>query len=170
MLKKHLLGLPCGSDGKESSCNVGGARDVGSIPCRSGRYPVEGNGNPLQYSCLENYMDRGAWWVTIHGVAKSYTRLSGCHTTDYHTFTKKHLPVHNSVYLILWNITIAGKTFQMSQSSTTFSGCQWIPGCGWEGLEISGISFQKQEVCCPLLASQRGNLIFHIYLDIMRLW
>ena len=49
--------------------------DLGSIP-GSGRSPGEGNGNPLQYSCLENPMDRGAWWATVHGVAKSWTRLS----------------------------------------------------------------------------------------------
>ena len=61
-----------GSDGKESACNVG---DPGSTP-GSGRSPGEGNGNPLQYSCLENPMDRGAWWATVHGVAKSCTRLS----------------------------------------------------------------------------------------------
>ena len=64
-------GLPGGSDGKESTCNLG---DLGSVP-GSGRSPGEGNGNPLQYSCLENPMDR-AWWATVHGVAKSRTRLS----------------------------------------------------------------------------------------------
>ena len=57
---------------KESACNVG---DPGSIP-GSGRFPGEGNGNPLQYSCLENTMDRGAWWATVHGVTKSWTQLS----------------------------------------------------------------------------------------------
>ena len=46
------------------------ARDPGSIP-GSGRSPGKGNGNPLQYSCLENFMDRGAWWVTVHGVTES---------------------------------------------------------------------------------------------------
>ena len=51
------------------------AGDVGLIP-GSGRSPGEGNGNPLQYSCPENPMDRGAWWATVHGVAKSLTRLS----------------------------------------------------------------------------------------------
>ena len=61
-----------GSEVKESSCNVG---DLGSIP-GSGRSPGEGNGHPLQYSCLENPMDGGAWWATVHGVAKSRTRLS----------------------------------------------------------------------------------------------
>ena len=50
-------------------------RELVSIP-GSGRYPGEGNGNPLQYSCLENPMDSGAWWATVHGVAKSQTRLS----------------------------------------------------------------------------------------------
>ena len=50
-------------------------RDPGSIP-RLGRSPREGNGNPLQYSCLENSMDGGAWWATVHGVTKSWTRLS----------------------------------------------------------------------------------------------
>ena len=54
--------------------NAGDARGLGLIP-GSGRSPGEGNGNPLQYSCLENPMDRGAWWATVHGVTKSWTRL-----------------------------------------------------------------------------------------------
>ena len=64
--------FPNGSDGKESACNGG---DSGSIP-GSGRSPGEGHGNPLQCSCLENSMDRGAWWATVHGVTKSQTWLS----------------------------------------------------------------------------------------------
>ena len=67
-----MVGLPGGSDGKESACSAG---DPGSIP-GSGRYAGEGNGNPLQYSCLENPLDRGAWQATVCGVAKSRTRLS----------------------------------------------------------------------------------------------
>ena len=66
------LGFPGGSEVKASACNAG---DLGSIP-GSGRSPGEGNGNLLQYSCLENPMDRGAWWATVHRVAKSRTRLS----------------------------------------------------------------------------------------------
>ena len=62
---------PGGSDGKASACNAG---DLGLIP-ESGGSPGEGNGNPLQYSCLENSMDGGAWWATVHGVARSRTRL-----------------------------------------------------------------------------------------------
>ena len=63
---------PAGSDGKESTCNAG---DPGSIP-GLGRSPGEGNGNPLQHSCLENPVDRGAWWAAAHGVTKSQSRLS----------------------------------------------------------------------------------------------
>ena len=54
--------------------NDGDIRDTGSIPV-SGRFPGVGHGSPLQYSCLENPTDRGAWWATVHGVAKSQTRL-----------------------------------------------------------------------------------------------
>ena len=63
--------FPGGSDSEESTCNEGDRR-LGSIP-GLGRSPGEGNGNPLQYSSLENPMGRGAWWVTVHGVAKSLT-------------------------------------------------------------------------------------------------
>ena len=59
--------FPDGSDGKESACNVG---NLGLIP-GSGRYPGEGNGNPLQYSCLGNLRDIGAWQATIHGVTNN---------------------------------------------------------------------------------------------------
>ena len=68
----NQLGFPSGSNGKEPSCNV---RDPCSIP-GSGRSSGEGNGNPLQYSCLQNPMDRGAWWAIVHEMAKSQTRLS----------------------------------------------------------------------------------------------
>ena len=64
--------IPGGSEVKVSASNAG---DLGSIP-GLGRSPGEGNGNPLQYSCLENPMDGGAWWATVHGVAESRTQLS----------------------------------------------------------------------------------------------
>ena len=67
-----MFNFPGGSDSKASAYNVGGQ---GSIP-GLGKSPGEGNGNPLQYSCLENLMDRGAWQVTVHGFTKSRTRLS----------------------------------------------------------------------------------------------
>ena len=61
-----------GSDNKEPACNAG---ELGSIP-GLGRCPGEGNGDPLQCFCMRNPMDRGAWWATVHGVAKSQTQLS----------------------------------------------------------------------------------------------
>ena len=67
-----MLGLPWWLSGKEFTCN---ARDPGLIP-ELGRSPAGRHGNPLQYSCLENPMDRGAWLATVHGVAKSQTRRS----------------------------------------------------------------------------------------------
>ena len=69
------MGFPSGSDGKAFTHNEA---DPGLIPV-SGRSLGEGNGNPLQYSCLENSMDRGAQWATVHGVTKSRTRLSDFH-------------------------------------------------------------------------------------------
>ena len=71
------VGFPGGSEVKESACN---AEDPGLIP-GLGRSPGEGNGNPLQYPCLENPMEGGAWWAIVHGVAKSQTGL------NYFTFT-----------------------------------------------------------------------------------
>ena len=67
------MGFPGGSDGKESACNSG---DPGSI-LGSGRSPGEGNGYSLQYSCLENPMDRGAWQATVHGVTKKLDTTEG---------------------------------------------------------------------------------------------
>ena len=81
---RTLLGFPCGSTGmqiQESTCNAG---DLGSIP-ELGRSPGEESGSPLQYYCLENSMDRGAWEATVHVVAKSWTQLSNwaCRHTMY---------------------------------------------------------------------------------------
>ena len=59
---------------KNPLANTGDVRDMGLIP-GLGRPPGEGRGSPLQCSCLENSMDRGAWWATVHGIAKSWTRL-----------------------------------------------------------------------------------------------
>ena len=67
-----MIAIPGGSDGKWSFCNVG---DLGSIP-GSGRSTGEGNGTPLQYFCLKNSMDRGDWWTTVYGIAKSRIQLS----------------------------------------------------------------------------------------------
>ena len=70
-----MIGFPDGSVEKNQPTNAGDAGDPGWIP-ESGRFPGEGSGNPLQYSSLENPMDRRAWWDTVHGIQKSWTLLS----------------------------------------------------------------------------------------------
>ena len=87
------MGFPGVSDGKESACNAG---DLGSTP-GSERYPEEGNGNPLQYSCLENPMDRGAWWAIVYRVVKSRTRLTNRACT-------KNLNIVVVFFLILYSV------------------------------------------------------------------
>ena len=79
-----LMGFPSSSDGKASACNVG---DPGSNP-GSGKSAREGNGNPLKYSCLDNFMDRGAQRAIVHGVLKSETGLSGLHNSMLICFSK----------------------------------------------------------------------------------
>ena len=74
--------FPGGSEVKASACNEG---DLGLI-AGAGRSPGEGDGNPLQYSCLENPMDGGAWWATVYGVAKSRTRLRDFTVTFHFSF------------------------------------------------------------------------------------
>ena len=72
IIKQIIGGIPGGSGVKNPPADAG---DTGSVP-GPGRSPAEGNGNPLQYSCLENPMDTGAWWAIVHGVAKSWTQLN----------------------------------------------------------------------------------------------
>ena len=81
-------GFPVGSDDKESTCNAG---YPDSTP-GSGRCPGEGNGNPLQSSCLGNLMDRAVWRATAHGVAKSQTRLSDSHLHTFFSLSPGALP------------------------------------------------------------------------------
>ena len=69
------FGFPRWLSGKESACHAGDTGDMGSSP-GSGRSPGEGNGKPLQHSCLENHMDEGAWQARVHGIIKSRTSLS----------------------------------------------------------------------------------------------
>ena len=97
-------GFPGSTDGKESTC-IGG--DLGSIP-GLGRSPGKGNGNALQYSCLENAMDRGAWWATVHGTAKHMTEQLSTHPfTLYHLFSikKKKCPFNFSIWEVLIDIS-----------------------------------------------------------------
>ena len=96
-------GFPGGLEVKASAWNVG---DSGSIP-GSGRSPGEGNGTPLQYSCLENPMDRGAWWAAVHGVARSRTQLSDFTFTFHFHALEKEMATHSSV--LAWRIPRIGE-------------------------------------------------------------
>ena len=96
-------GFPGGSDGEESACNAG---DPGLIPGLE-RSPGEGNGNPLQCSCLENSMDRGAWQATVCRVAKSWTRLSDFTFTFHFPALEKEMATHSSV--LAWRIPGTGE-------------------------------------------------------------
>ena len=89
LMTSDVRGFPGGSEVKSSACNV---RDLGLIP-GSGRPPGEGTGNPLQYSCLENPRDGEASWATVHGVAKSQTRLSDFTSLSLITSDVEHLLV-----------------------------------------------------------------------------
>ena len=100
-LNWSIVDFSSGSDGKESAYNAG---NPGWIP-GLGRSPGGENDNPLQYSCLENSMDRGAWWATVHGVAKSWTRLRDCHTHT-HTHTHTHSCFTMLCYFQLYSTVI----------------------------------------------------------------
>ena len=95
--------IPGGTDGKESACNPG---DLGSIP-RLGWSPGEENGYPLQYSCLENPMDRGAWWLTVCGVAESDIRVTNTYQanhTDYNISSQSG-PLKHYMNKLKWRTT-----------------------------------------------------------------
>ena len=92
------MGFPGGSDSKESACIAG---DLGLIP-ESRRSPGEGNGNPLQYSCLENPMDGEAWQATVHGVAKSQALVCDFTFTFHFHASEKEMVIHSSI--LAWRI------------------------------------------------------------------
>ena len=98
-------GFPGGSVVKNLSASAGDTRDAGLIP-GLGRSPGGGNGNPLQYFCLENSMDRGAWWAAVHGVVKSWTRLSNFSFTFHFHASEKEMATHSSV--LAWRIPGTG--------------------------------------------------------------
>ena len=97
------LAIVHSSVGKESACSAG---DPGLIP-GLGRSPREGNGTPLQYSCLENPMDRGAWQPTAHGVTKSWARLSDFTLSFHFPAVEKEMATHSRV--LAWRIPGTGE-------------------------------------------------------------
>ena len=106
---------------KNSPANAGDKRDMGSIP-KSGRFPGEGNGNPLQYSCLENPVDRGAWRATVYRVAKSQTRLKDTSLPDAPPHQNYSLFLPTSISILKSQVC----TFQDAKISVSFVGSQEI--------------------------------------------
>ena len=124
------MGFPGGSDGKESACNAG---DPSLIP-GLGRSLGEGNGNPFQYACLENSMDRGAWQVTVHGISKSQSWLSDY---NFHIHSPVNLSDANGPVFVL-RLQGAASSLQvlglhllanMLWGSGNHSGTQWGQHC-----------------------------------------
>ena len=105
--------------GKESTCNAGDAGDVGWIS-RLGRSPRGGNSNPLQYSCLENSMDIGAWWAIVHRISESYAQLKRLST-----YTHSKFQVGSCM---VWDEPV---TWPGSERMTvSVSDCLWVGGPG----------------------------------------
>ena len=122
-----FLGFPRSSVGKESACSIG---DPGSIP-GSGGAPGEGNGNPLQYSCLENPMDRGAWRGTVHRVARVGHDLATKPPPSINLCQKVHL------YILGFPCDSAGK-----ESACNVGDLGLIPGLGRSPAEGKGYPLQ----------------------------
>ena len=101
---------------KNQPANAGDLRDRGSIVGipGSGRSPGGGNGNPLQYSCLENPMDRGAWWATVRGVTKSQTHLNNSARMHTRNITKAYCPQHLTAILLSAGSRVKGKKWSNS--------------------------------------------------------
>ena len=104
------------------AANAGDTRDTSSIS-GSGRSPGEGNGNPLQYSCLEDPTDRGAWWATVHGVTKSWTRLS------HFTFTFIMVQLSHPYMTTGKTIALTVQTFVTKGRSLLFSALSKLAAC-----------------------------------------
>ena len=142
------MGFPGGSDSKMSACSVG---DPGSIP-GSGRSPGEGNSNPFQYSCLENSMDGGAWWATVHGVAKSQTQLSdfSFFLSFIHSFFLFHDVLKQlSSFQLIFIISLRWSLYHSHESGCRqvflFLQLQW--GKGWLKRDQSFISAPSLKEC-----------------------
>ena len=130
------LDLPGGSDGKASVYNAG---DPVSSP-GMGRSPGEGNGNPLQYYCLENPMDRGAWYTTVYGVTKSQTRLNNFTSTF--TFSGPQRGVGLQDHMIPLCLVFLGTSMLVSIMASPFT----FPTRPWE--DLIGCTFSAVIILC----------------------
>ena len=128
-----FLGFPGGSDSKESACNAG---DPGLIP-GWGRSPGEGNGNPTQYACLENPMDRGAWKSTVHGVARARHYLATKPPPVFHLWQEKGTAEDE---MVEWHHQLYGHEFE--QAPGVAEGLRSLASCRPPGPKESDTSEQ----------------------------
>ena len=153
LLSLSLPDFPSGLEGKASACNEG---DRGSIP-GSGRSPGEGNGNPVQYYCLENPMDRGVWQATVYGVAKSQTRLSDftqhfskclvtiCFHKEFQILQAIQISVYQRFTQVLKDLEFfSAQLFELLSMSIRFSS---IPSRIQRWMTFCDLFFQPS-VCC----------------------
>ena len=131
------MSFPGGSVVKNLPAN---AREVGWIP-RSGRSPTGGNGNSLQYSCLDNSMDRGAWWAEVHGVAKSWRRLSTqAHKHSYIQSKQFHCKVYQSTNICRGSSFTSCQIWNLTQTRNhSFQQNIWAIPCGHDFIFFSHI-------------------------------
>ena len=142
---KINLYIPGGSEVKASACNVG---DVGLIP-GSGRFPGEGNGNPLQYSCLENPMDGGAWWATVHGIPKSWTQLSD--------LMEKVMAPHSNT--LAWKIPGMEEPGRLQSMGLLRVGHDWVTSLWLFTFMHWRRKWQPTPVVLPRESQGRGSLV-----------
>ena len=148
-LTHNIRGFPGDRVAKNPPANAGNARDVGLIPGLGGS-PGEGKGNPLHYFCLENFMDRGAWWTTVHGAMKSQTQLS-MHTHITHTHIQHYLCA-SKLQTLLWS---------------RFSVQDWIPPVMCTSTcviaQTSLLPLQPfSNLSCPLVLENTANESFFL--------
>ena len=154
IISSTIMVFPGSSVGKESACNAG---DPGSIP-EMERYPGEGNGYPLQYSCLGNPMDRGAWPAIVHGVPKSRTQL-----TEWHVIWITHKYMLNySHFSVISTIHHHHCDNHTSINSSAIITIIIINNNGSESCSVVSDSLQLHELCSPWNRPEYwvGNLSF----------
>ena len=166
----------CGLEGKASACN---ARDPGLIP-GSGRSPGEENGNPLQYSCLENPTDRGAWWATVHGVAQSwippndYTfTFMACHKTSTVNSGPRSIFLWSKILALEYNRAMLKSKFphllvnymtvsQLFSSSTgmSYDSCENTGDNSCEACNFVHVIYRAFDKCLAIIKFNITALIF----------
>ena len=153
-----LISFPGGSNGKESACNTG---DLCLIPV-SGGSPGEGNGNRLQYSWLENFMGRGAWQATVHGVTKSWTQLSDYHSR--HTLNETALFICLLAFVLLWNVCSSFACFSTGWSVFLYIlDTSYLLNVLWECIWQKALLFCFWIVIYAFISNTtlRAHVVFH---------